>query len=94
MAEARAKLAEFLKLPFNELEAIVKDLSKPCMDLWIARIVLIGIKSGDQIRLNFMFDRLIGKVTDKVEVDNKRPVMIHYSSGESVYLGPERKEEE
>lgn len=87
MAEARAKLTEYLKLTMPELEAAMKDRTKQAMDLWIIRIVLLGIKNGDHIRLNFMFDRLIGKVTEKVEVKKLQPIVIEYPNGEQTYIG-------
>lgn len=86
MAEARAKLSEYLKLSLPELEIAIKDRTKPAMDIWIARIVLLGIKNGDQVRLNFMFDRLIGKVTDKIEHKSTRPIVIQYADGEQTVL--------
>jgi hypothetical protein len=87
MDEARAKLTEYLKLSMPELEAAMKDRTKEAMDLWIIRIVLLGIKNGDHIRLNFMFDRLIGKVTEKVEVKKLTPVIIEYPGGDKTYIG-------
>lgn len=93
MAEARAKLTEYMKLTMVELEAAMKDRTKEAMDLWIIRIVLLGIKNGDHIRLNFMFDRLIGKVTEKIEHKGAVPVLIDYGDGTSTYLGSKPKED-
>lgn len=93
MTEARAKLSEYLALSLPELELVLKDRTKPAMDLWVARIVLIGIKNGDQVRLNFMFDRLIGRVKEQVEHTGVRPLIIEYSDGKQVYLGAEQTKE-
>ena len=89
MAEARAKLSGYLKLSLDELSVIVKDRSKPAMDIWIATIVFMGIKHGDQQRLNFMFDRLIGKVTEKVELSHVEPTIIEFTDGRKVVMGME-----
>lgn len=74
----------------TELEAAMKDRTKEAMDLWIIRIVLLGIKNGDHIRLNFMFDRLIGKVTDKVEHTGVRPLIIEWDDGTATELTTEK----
>lgn len=62
IAEARAKLNEFLAVPIPELELIMKDPTRPAIDLWVCRIVLLGIKEGDERRLDFMLSRLIGPI--------------------------------
>lgn len=92
-AECVAKLSEFLKLSTIEIEAVLRDRSRPAMDLWVARIVALGIKNGDHARLNFMFDRLIGKVTDKIEHSQATPVMIEFSNGDKTLLGSKDKDD-
>jgi hypothetical protein len=93
-AEAVAALAGVLKLNLEELEILVKDRTIPALTQWAARIALHGIKQGDQRRLDFMFDRLIGKVPQPTEIEIKqpKPVMIKYPDGENVYLGPPKPE--
>lgn len=93
-AEATAALSGVLKLNLEELELLVKDKTIPSLTQWAARIVLHGIKQGDQQRLNFMFDRLIGKVVDKVEHKSIEPFIIIRPSGEQVLLGARIKGEE
>lgn len=60
IATARAKLNEFLAMSITDLETILKGRSRPAIDLWVCRIVLMGIKDGDERRLDFMLSRLIG----------------------------------
>lgn len=86
LAESRAKLSKFLYLTMDELEAVLRDKSMPVMDMWIARIALMGLKAGDYQRLNFMFDRLIGKVKDQVDLTIVEPTIIEFSDGRVIEM--------
>lgn len=92
--EVMAKLAQFLKMNIDELQVILEDKSLPVLDHWVGRVALMGIKNGDEKRLNFLFDRLIGKVTDKIEHTLPKPTIIVRPSGEQVLLGAEERKEE
>lgn len=91
-AEVMAKLGEFLKLDVAELQRILEDKSNTVMDHWIGRIALMGIKGGDDRRLNFMFDRLIGKVTDKIEHTLPQDIVIERMSGEQTIITSKKEE--
>lgn len=95
-AEATKALSDVLKLNLEELELLVKDRTVPSLQQWAARIVLHGIKHGDQQRLNFMLDRLVGKVKEEVEVAHtiKPRVMILPSSGQTINIEFEDKPQE
>lgn len=60
-------LSYFMEMDYNQLTEVLKDKSRPVMDHMIARICAMAIKNGDQQRLDFLFNRIIGKVKDKVE---------------------------
>lgn len=94
MAEARAALSKYLKLSMTELEDVLKSRTIQTMDMWIARIVLLGLKNGDYQRLNFMFDRLIGKVTEKVDLKVVEPTIIEFKDGRKIVMGMTPKTEE
>lgn len=66
--EALEKLVAYLRMDIHELEAVLKDKSRKVMDHWVARVCLIGIKEGDYKRLEFMFDRILGKVQPNLEI--------------------------
>ena len=85
-AEAATKLVELMKLNLTELETLIRDRSKSALELWIARIIALGIKTGDHSRLNFMFDRIIGKVTDKVEISAPKPTILRRFEGDEVII--------
>jgi hypothetical protein len=55
-------------------EEISKDLKNPktiINDLIIIKIIEKALKEGDHVRLNFLYDRTIGKVPEKITSDNK-----------------------
>lgn len=59
---------QYLHLSKDELEDIVRRKETPVIELMVASVVIKAIKSGDQHRLNFLLDRLIGKVPERVEI--------------------------
>lgn len=65
--EAEQHLIRFMQMDIQELELVLKDKKRKVIEHIIGRIALMAIKQGDHTRLNFVLDRLIGKVKDKVE---------------------------
>ena len=55
----------------DEIRVMVEDPKTPAWELMVARIVDKAIREGDTSRLNFLFDRTIGKVVEKKEVELK-----------------------
>jgi hypothetical protein len=90
--EAELLLSKFMQMDIEELEAILRDKKKKCVEHMIGRIVLMGIKNGDHARLDFMLNRLIGKVKDTIEVSVK-PKIIHNLDGGGATLSIEEKDE-
>lgn len=56
------RLVKYLQMDVTSLAQILQDKSATVMDVWIARVCYLGIKEGDYKRLEFMFDRIIGKI--------------------------------
>jgi hypothetical protein len=77
----RVKLTEMLHKTVDELKAIMQDGSMQSIDVWLSRIIVMGITTGDHHRLNFMFDRIIGKVTEIKEIQISKPFMIESLDG-------------
>jgi hypothetical protein len=84
----REKLTSMLRKPMFELAEIAKDDLASGMDAWLAKIITIGVQHGDHARLNFMFDRIIGKVTEVKEIQIAKPFMIESHDGsKTITLG-------
>ena len=100
--KAEELLNKFISMPFGELIAFCKENNPKtgkCKDssieVLIATILMMAIKEGDDRRLNFIFERLIGKVVDKVEVALPKPTVIRLrgQEAETIVLGGEAVEE-
>ena len=52
-----------------ELANVIKDTSRETIDVLVARILFEAIKKGDQVRLAFVLDRLLGKPKESVDLN-------------------------
>lgn len=59
---------KYLGLSVDELNVLLKDNSISARDMVVIRILAIAIKEGDTARLNFLLERTIGKVADKLDL--------------------------
>ena len=82
-----SKMTELLRKPLSELQEISQDFDEQAIDCWLAKIITMGISTGDAVRLNFMFDRIIGKVTEIKEVQILEPFRIESREGKTIELG-------
>lgn len=75
-AELELKLTEFLKKSREELYAIAKDPKSTGMDALVASIMTFGVSKGDHMRMEFLLNRLIGKVKEQVNVEGGFKVVV------------------
>jgi signal recognition particle subunit SEC65 len=66
----------------TELEAILKDKSRPTLDHFIGRIIMKGIVEGDHQRLEFLFQRVIGRVKDQIDISMPEPYIVESVGGD------------
>jgi hypothetical protein len=64
-------LNKFMFHTKEEIEAIMKEKTTTAIEAMVGAIILKAVDHGDQIRLNFVLDRLIGKVKDVIDVNGK-----------------------
>lgn len=76
-----------------DLAAALADSSLPKIERIMIRILQEADGGGDQGRMEWVTQRLIGKVKDQVEVSAK-PFAVERLSGEAVLLGIEAKRED
>lgn len=60
------KLEDLVKKPLQDLEAMEKDKSLPYLDALLIKIAVTAVKTGDVYKTNFILERMIGKVPDKI----------------------------
>lgn len=92
--ELRARIMRFLNMEAAEIAQASADPRTNMLDRMIGSIVVKATEGGDQQRLDFILNRLVGKVQDKVEVTMPKPFVVTRASGEQVVMGAEKKDEE
>lgn len=65
-------LQKYLSTPLTELRELIKNPGDtPSIELIIVSILAKSISTGDQHRLEFLLNRILGKIPDKVEFEDK-----------------------
>lgn len=67
--EASALVQKIMDMTSEQMKEMLADPETPAMEIMVARIVSEAINQGDPQRLNFLFDRTVGKVIEKREVE-------------------------
>jgi hypothetical protein len=91
-ATAVSLMNQFLYTDINELEEILSDKTKPVIQHIICGVAMRATQ-GDNKCADWFMDRLIGKVSDRVEHKGATPVLITYSDGERTLLTTTKKED-
>jgi hypothetical protein len=86
------KIAFAMQRTIEQLIEVYKDPESQSIDVAISSIMLKSAK-GDYKALNFLFDRVIGKVADKIEMNLPEPFVIKSLSGETTTLGMKKAKE-
>lgn len=71
--EASRLIQKIVDMDADKLADMMADPKTPALEIMVAKVVLKAIQEGDTSRINFIFDRTVGKVIDKREVE-VRPV--------------------
>lgn len=58
---------KYLAMSTLELETIIDNPESPSIDCIVASVIQKAIDFGDMSRLNLILDRMIGKVTEKID---------------------------
>ncbi len=92
-AELERTVNRLLFCTREELQTIVKDPKTPMLEVMVASIMAQAATKGDQLRLEFVLARLIGKVKEHLEVTVPTPFVIRRPSGETLELGMDKPKE-
>lgn len=63
-------LNTFINMTRDEIAERLQDPKATMLEMAVGHIIAKAAKEGDTMRLNFLFDRIVGKVTDVVEQTN------------------------
>lgn len=80
-------ISKHLRKNKKQLLDTLQDANSTVLDMVICSTFAKVIKDGDIYRAECMFTRMLGKVTDKVEVLHPEPVVIEKSDGVQIELG-------
>ena len=83
-----------LYLTKEALQAKIKDPQTPMIEMIAASIMAQAAVKGDHMRLDFILQRMIGKVKDQLEVSTPTPFILKKRDGEEIVMGVETKEPE
>jgi hypothetical protein len=78
---------KFLYLDRAAIAELVKTPGTPMIELVVASILAQAAQKGDQQRLEFVLQRMIGKVKDQIEVTLPKPFIVSRLDGSSVEMG-------
>lgn len=92
-ATAVSLMNQFLYTDMIELEAILADKTRPVIQHIICSVAMRAVADGDQKCADWFMDRLIGKVTEKIEHSAPKPLRIDFGPEGSILLGSEKREE-
>lgn len=65
--ELERLLNKYMVMTKDEVQEALKNPATPALELMIGSIVAKAVSGGDDKRLNFLLERMIGKVKEKVE---------------------------
>jgi hypothetical protein len=80
-----AELATLCDLTPTQMKRLIETGNLNCLQHGLARLVASSAK-GDLDALEFLLNRLVGKVKDKMEVTGPKPVVIRRRNGDEVEL--------
>lgn len=67
----KRRVAQLLEMPYPELTRLKKSRNKSVMDALLIEVIENAKKYGDHARLEFLFQRCVGKVKEEVDVNVK-----------------------
>lgn len=78
---------KYLAMSRDQVKESISSPTTPMMELMVASIVAQAAQKGDHQRLDFVLNRLVGKVKDQIEVTQVTPFVIKHTTGEQTVLG-------
>lgn len=77
---------DICNMTLEELKAKITDPAATVIELMIMKVAAEAIRTGDYMRMNAIMDRLIGKITDKIEVKMPEPTVMKLRGQDAVLV--------
>jgi hypothetical protein len=84
--EFQRLINKYLWLSEEGLQVAMQDPACSMLEKLVASVIAKGISQGDPMRMEALVTRLVGKVTDKVEVKIPKPYVVHHLDGTQTVL--------
>jgi hypothetical protein len=81
-------------MSIKEIEAYIKQPDVSSIFGIVGQIIIAAHKGADHTRLTMLLDRLIGKVTDKIQHSLPKPAIIEKLDGTKMALFAKQEDEE
>jgi hypothetical protein len=93
--EIEAIMYKYMNASPDELKRIFDDKATPTKDMIVISILIEAIKNADDKRFEFILNRTIGKVVEKIDhtVEAKPSVMVRRDGTEYVFSNKPKGEE-
>lgn len=89
--ELESIINKYLFAPLADIRKAAEDESLPTIESWMVAILLKGRTTGEWSGYEWIAQRLVGKIPDRVEVQQVTPFVIRHTTGEQTVLGAEVK---
>jgi hypothetical protein len=86
-AEVIRIATEFFYMDREQIKIRLSDPKTTTLELMVGGIILKSIKDQDHMKAEFLLNRTIGKVTEKIQHSLPEPTIIKRSNGEEIALG-------
>lgn len=67
---------KYMQMTWEMIDELIKQKNLPMMDYMIVSIMHRAVKDGDQKRLDFLLDRLIGQVVRRIRVQHEEEPIV------------------
>ena len=92
--KVRQLFGKFMGLTTQEIIAKCEDKTTPALEMILGRIILKAISTGDYTRLEFLLNRVVGKVKDEIDHTTREHFTITYADGSKEILGTNEGEDD
>lgn len=91
--EAERLIVKFITMTHDQIVGVFNDPESPYLHKMLCQVMIKAVEQGSVAHLDFLLNRTIGRVLDKVEVSMPKPFMIKRPDG-SVLLGAKEGDED